>query len=248
MVGRLLTRVVIVGAIVIGLEVVYALLRPSPQLEEFDPSGEFGDPSKPRLKVAVVGDSSVTAPGVSGPEDIWISRICRRLGETRNVELVSFAVGGSRAQDVITGQLDAALVYRPDLAFVSVGANDVIKGVSIAQFTADLDHIVGSLTATGATVVQSGVGVLGTIPRLYPPLSSWLSARSGRFDRAHRRVADWHGTAVVEQRTDDAALWNRDRSLWAADYFHVSPAGHARWAETTWRTLEPMMSDHDASR
>lgn len=243
MVRRTLSRLALSTVVVLAAELAYALLRPAPRLEGFDPSGEFGDPSLPTLRVVALGDSSVTAPGVNGPDDIWITRICRRLALDRHVELVSLAIGGSRAQDLIRDQLDAALAYRPDLVFVSVGANDAIKRVPIGRFTDDLDYIVESLVDIGATVVLSGVGVMGTIPRLYPPLSSWMNARSARFDRAHHEVATRHGTAVVDQRSDDVALWNRDRSLWAADYFHVSAAGHARWAETAWRAVEPVVND-----
>ena len=67
MVRRLVTRGALAGAFLLLVEALYAVLRPSPELEEFDPSGEFGDPSLPSLRVAVLGDSTITAPGVSGP-------------------------------------------------------------------------------------------------------------------------------------------------------------------------------------
>jgi len=241
MVRRLIRRVTIGALALIGLEAAYAVLRPAPSLEHFDPSGEFGEPSSPTLRVAVLGDSSVTAPGVAGPHEIWVSLVCRRLAESRHVVLRSFAVGGSRAEDVIDCQLDEAIDFAPDLVFVSVGANDAIKGVPLRRFAANLDHLISTLSATGAMVVQSGVGVLGTIPRLYPPLSTLMSRRAHRFDRVHWEVAAAHATAVVDQRSDDADLWNNDHTLWAADFFHVSAAGHARWAETTWRTVAPLI-------
>lgn len=242
MFGQVVRRGAIAGITLLGLEAAYAVLRPAPELEHFDPSGEFGDPANPTLRIAVLGDSSVTAPGVAGPEEIWVSLVCSRLAGTRHVILRSFAVGGSMAHDVIANQLDEAIASRPDLFFVSVGANDVIKGVPIRRFEANLDSLIGSLAATGAGVVQSGVGIMGTIPRLYPPLSHLMSRRARRFDRVHWRVAETHGTAVVDQWSDDARLWNSDRSLWAADHFHVSAAGHARWADTAWRTVEPLLN------
>ncbi|HEX6220418.1 MAG TPA: GDSL-type esterase/lipase family protein [Acidimicrobiia bacterium] len=242
MVRNLFKRAAALGLVVVGAEAVFALLKPSPELESFDPSGEFGDPGAPTLRVAVLGDSSVTAPGVTGPEEIWVSLICSRLAETRHIVLESFAVGGSMAHDLITEQMDDAISFEPDLIFVSVGANDALRGVPVRLFEKNLDILIGRLAGTGATIVQSGVGVIGTIPRLYPPLSTLLSARSARFDQAHRRVATTHGTWVIDQRNDDPTLWNRDRSLWAADHFHVSAAGHARWAETTWHTLDPLMN------
>ncbi|MGD2043318.1 MAG: SGNH/GDSL hydrolase family protein [Acidimicrobiia bacterium] len=240
MVRTLLKRGAVTGVAVIGIEAAYAVLRPSPELESFDPTAEFGRPTDPALRVAVLGDSSVTAPGVSGPDEIWVSLVCERLAADRHVMLQSFAVGGSMAHDVIADQLEYAIDSRPDLVFLSVGANDVIKGVPRSRFAVNLDHLVSELAATGATVVQSGVGVMGSVPRLYPPLSTLMSRRAERFDEVHWEVAAIHGTHVVDQRSDDTEVWFRDRSLWAEDLFHVSAAGHARWAETAWRTVGPL--------
>ena len=84
------------------LEAAYAVLRPAPRLEEFDPSGEFGDTSNPTLRVAVLGDSSVTAPGVDHAAETWAHRIADRIARTgRYVVLRSFAVGGSMAHDLV---------------------------------------------------------------------------------------------------------------------------------------------------
>lgn len=247
MVRTLLKRVTTFGLMVIGAEAAFALLKPSPELESFDPSGEFGDPEAPTLRVAVLGDSSVTAPGVGGPEEIWVSLVCSRLADTHHIVLRSFAVGGSMAHDLVSEQMEDAIAFEPDLIFVSVGANDALRGIPMRVFRKNLDYLIGRLTETGATIVQSGVGVMGTIPRLYPPLSTIMSVRAVRFDRAHRHVAAKHGTWVVDHRSDDATLWHRDRSLWAADHFHVSAAGHARWAETTWRTLGPLVKGPGAA-
>jgi lysophospholipase L1-like esterase len=241
MVRQIVRRGAIAGLTLLGIEAAYAVLRPAPPLDHFDPSGEFGDPSNPTLRVAVLGDSSVTAPGVGGADEIWVSLVCERLAENWHVVLQSFAVGGSMAHNVIADQAEEAIAFQPDVFFVSVGANDVIKGVPTRTFETNLDRLIAMLADTGATVVQSGVGIMGTIPRLYPPLSHLISRRARSFDRIHWKVAEQHSTAVVDQWSDDARVWNSDRSLWAEDSFHVSAAGHARWADTAWRTIGPLL-------
>lgn len=241
MVTRLLKRGALAGAVILGLETAYAVLRPAPDLDSFDPSGVFGDPSNPTLRVAVLGDSSVTAPGVAGPHEIWVSLLCHRMAEDYHVELSSFAIGGSMAHTLIREQLDPALSSAPDLVFVSIGANDVLKGVPLPVFEKNLDHLIGRLAASGVSVVQSGVGELGSIPRLYPPLQNLISRRAHRFDRAHWRVAERHGTTVVDQRSDDVTIWYENKELWAADLFHVSAHGHERWANTAWPSVEPLL-------
>lgn len=244
MVPRLVIHGVTAGAVLLGAEAAYAVLRPVPRLAEFDPTGVFGDPGHPSLRVAVLGDSSVTAPGVSGPHEIWVSLVCRRIAETRHVTLRSFAVSGSRAADLVSSQLEPALVFDPDLVIVSVGANDVIRGVGIRVFERHLEDLVTALDETGALIVLSGVGDVGTIPRLKPPLRNVMTRRSARFDRVHHDVAARHGAHVVEQRNDNPAVWYSDRGLWSPDLFHVSAAGHQRWAAATWRTIEPLIGRH----
>lgn len=247
MVRQLISRGVLVGAALLGLEAAYAVLRPSPDLQEFDPSKDFGNGEDPPLRISVLGDSSVTAPGVDGPEEIWVSHVCNRLAETRHVAMKSFAVGGALARDLVDKQLEPAIAFDPDLVFVSVGANDAIKGVPLKRFERDLDFLICELTATGAVVVQSGVGDLGTIPRLYPPLRNLISRRAWVFDRAHWAIAERHGSAVVDQRSDDLDVWYEDRSLWAADLFHVSARGHERWANMVWQTLDPLLNGSHGS-
>jgi lysophospholipase L1-like esterase len=234
-------RGIALGAAVVGIEAAYALLRPSPDLPEFDPSGRFGSPDNPPLRVAALGDSSITAPGVASPAEIWISLVCERLGNTHHVELRSYAVGGSMVRDLIEDQMEEAILFGPDVIFVSVGANDAIKGVPLRKFGSNLEYLIAELADTGALVVQSGVGDLGTIPRLYPPLSTLMSRRALRFDRVHWEIARRYGTTVVPQRSDRLDLWTADLTLWSADLFHVNAAGHARWADTTWRTVSPLV-------
>jgi lysophospholipase L1-like esterase len=245
MVLRLVRRGAAAGALILGLEAAYAYLRPAPILPEFDPSGEFGDPGLPPLRVAVLGDSSVTAPGVENPDQIWVRIVCRRLADYRHVTLRSLAVGGSTARTVIANQLAPAIEFAPDVVFLSVGANDAIHGVPVDRFERRLDHLIETLTGAEAQVFVSGVADLGTIPRLYPPLRGLMTRRSLAYHRAHHRVAARHGAIVVETRSDDRNLWLRDRSLWSEDLFHVSPSGHARWADFTWRAIEPVLASLD---
>jgi len=244
MVPRLLIRGVTAGAVILGAEAVYAVLRPYPRMAEFDPSGVFGDPASPPLRVAVLGDSSVTAPGVDGPNEIWVSLVSSRIAETHHVTLRSVAVSGSRAEDLLREQLQPTLEFAPDLVIVSVGANDVIKGVGLKIFERNLDRLVAALTGTGALVVLSGVGDIGTIPRLKPPLRNMMTRRSARFDRVHHLVAARHGAHVVEHREDDPTIWYSDRALWSPDLFHVSAAGHRRWADSTWDVVAPLLGQH----
>ena len=246
MIRRVLFRGALGVFAVVSAELLYAILRRTPKQEEFDPSATFGDAANPPIRVAVLGDSTVTAPGVGGPDEIWISRVCLRLADTYRVELKSYAIGGSMAHNLVAEQLEPALDFEPDLVILSVGANDALKGVTARVFEENLDRLVADFTASGATVIQSGVGDLGTIPRLLPPLRHLLSRRALQFNVVHERVAERHGSWVVPQRESPMELWRDDRDMWSADLFHVSALGHEVWGDLGWKTVAQALELNDA--
>lgn len=241
--ARLLKRTAQLGAATLGLELAIAVLWPAPPQDQFDPSGTYGTAPGAPLRVAAVGDSTLTAPGVGDGSEIWVAEVCRRLAEStrRAVELGSFGVGGATAAQVAKTQLASALAFEPDLALVSVGANDVIRGVRWSRLVSDLDRIVSAFVESGAVVVTSGVGDLGSIPRLVPPLRQMATALGRRADRAHDVVADRH-KAVKALQWDWAAREFRTRSdIWSLDRFHPNREGHLIWADVCWEALQPLI-------
>ena len=88
-----------------------------PDLESFtdqDPSGLFGDPSLPPLRMVVLGDSTVTAPGVEPLDACWARRTALFFSNRYRVELISVAVGGSKVADVRNEQMHRAIVTGGD--------------------------------------------------------------------------------------------------------------------------------------
>ncbi len=222
------------GAGVLARQVWRAVHRPDlPSFPNQDISGTFGEPSLPPLRIAAVGDSSLTAPGLADLDDAWLRRVARGYADRHRVELRSLGVGGSVAADVVAGPLAEGVALQPDIAVVSVGGNDVIRAVSLGRFTASLETIVSRLEDCSGAVLLVGVGDLGAIPRLPPLLRRLLSARSALFDRACARVALSHERTVKsEARRPPEGISHSEVALFAADQFHGSAAGHALFAAT----------------
>ena len=210
-----------------------------PSFTNQDISGTFGDPAASLLRVVAVGDSSLTAPGIADLDDVWLRRLVLRYAESHRVELISLGVGGSRARDVVDGQLEAAVALRPDIAVVTVGSNDAIRATPVHRFSTDLGRIVGRLEAVSGAVLVLGMGDLGSIPRLPPSLRPYLSHRSRRFDAACVRVAVAHPHAVkVHTRGRMVSAFFEDPALFAGDQFHASERGHAVFAEAATPAFE----------
>lgn len=114
---------------VLTAQMVQAIQRPDLEsLTDQDPSGTFGDPALPRLRMIALGDSTITAPGVEPLDDAWVRRTAIHLSDRYYVELVSVAIGGSRISDVRDGQVHRAIVLGADLAVLSVGGNGALRG------------------------------------------------------------------------------------------------------------------------
>lgn len=223
-------------------ELAYAVLRPAPEQQEFDASGTFGIADATPLHLGVMGDSSCTGVGLDGPEQIWVRQTAEQLAnEGFAVTLTSVAVGGSRAVDLLSEQLPTILQVAPDVVMIAVGSNDALKGVSPSAFERDLDLIVGELSRTDALIVLSGVGDLGTIPRLLPPLRQVIRARARQFDAIHGAIAAKYGIPKAEQWTTAAEVL-ADRSVFSADRFHPGQVGHSAWADVAMEVLTPHLA------
>ncbi|HSM02533.1 MAG TPA: SGNH/GDSL hydrolase family protein [Acidimicrobiia bacterium] len=221
------------AAAVVAGEIVRAARRPElPSFPNQDPTGSFGDPANPSLRIVALGDSSITAPGVEDLDDVWIRTVARAFSDRYRVDLVSLAVGGSKARDVIEGQIAEAVRLSPHVVSVSVGGNDALRGTGRRRFESELEEIVQRLEAAGAVVVLYGMGDLGSIPRLPPTLSRMATRRSEQFDRICRRIAVAHPRTIkVHTRGRILDAFREDPSLFAGDQFHAGGRGHSVFAE-----------------
>lgn len=229
---RLVRPPLAAGGIVAG-QMLHAIHRSDlPYLPDQDPSGVFGDPDAPPLRFTVLGDSSVTAPGVVPLDDAWSRRVAIHLSDRHRVELISVARGGSRVADVLGTQVEAALRTAPDLAWVAVGANDALRGTNVAAFEEQYREILDRLSADIPIVGCSGIGDLGTIPRFPVLARGFARVRARSFDNAVARAAA--GRRRVRKSIAWGPQWvdfETDVTTFAADLFHASAKGHGLFAE-----------------
>lgn len=198
-----------------------------PSLTNQDPSGVFGDKDAEPLRIVVLGDSSVTAPGVEPLDAAWPRQVAIRLAERFYVELYSVAVGGSKTRDVVASQMHAAVAVKPDIAMISIGANDAMRATPLVRFEREYRQILDLVTRHVSAVAVSGVGDLGSIPRLPAVARSIIRIRGRSFDRAVRRVVnDYPG--VLKTNTWSPG-WNEfltnPEEVFGADLFHASAYG-----------------------
>ncbi|MEZ5237863.1 MAG: GDSL-type esterase/lipase family protein [Microthrixaceae bacterium] len=213
---------------------------PLPHFEDLDPSGTYGPVpgGTPQVRISVLGDSSVTAPGLASGSRSWIAQLAARLPVP--CELRSHAKGGSRVRDVLEDQCGPALDAGADLFVLAVGANDVMHATPLARFRRDTASVLEAL-AGRAPVLALGIGDLSIIPRLPPSLRPLVRWRSRVLDGAHDSVTRGLDgvTRVSVREVADPLFADPPGDIFTADRFHPNELGHTLWA----RGFEPFVLD-----
>ncbi len=213
-------------------ELCWAAFRPLPTMTGLDASGLVpADVDGPPLRVVALGDSSLTGPGLTHPDHVWLRVGLGLLGHDRPIELMSLALGGSRVVDVAR-RVEEALAVEPDLVVLAVGANDVLRGTPRRQFRTEVDRLIGRLLAGVPVVAVANVGDLGNIARVPRPLDALFRARALLMCSIIEEVVASRDRAVLIDVTAADHVF-RDRSVFTPDLFHPGPVGHAAWADAS---------------
>jgi lysophospholipase L1-like esterase len=236
------------GALLAG-QMARAILRDDlPSLENQDPSGSFGEPDAPPLRIVFLGDSSVTSPGVEPLDHSWPRQMAMHLAQQYRVEAISVAAGGSKARDVLASQVDAALLAEPDIAYVAVGSNDALRGVPIASFETNFDRIVDRLYGSVPAIGLSGIGDLGTIPRLPELARAVARVRARAVDNAIARVAARYPRTMKSNAWDVMRSFADHPEMYGADHFHASAQGHLEFSRVAIRMADLLVEVVEENR
>jgi len=190
-------------------------------------------------RFAGVGDSvveGVREPAEGYRDESWIDRLLRWI-RLVGPDLTELNLGRRdlRAAEVRATQLAAALDFRPDVAAVSAGGNDMFRrDFDPAAVAADLSAIVGSLRRSGCEVITLGffdIGQAGIVPERYAARSS---ARIRQLGELTGEVAARHGALFVN--LNDHPL-SKDPTIYSSDLVHLNARGNAVVAAEVLRRL-----------
>lgn len=135
----------------------------------------------PRVELLLVGDSIAAGLGAERAKDVLGARIAKGVADFlgRSVQLRTVASVGAESRD-LARQLDRLPeLYRPEVAVVIVGGNDVTHRTPIGVAAAQLEEAVTRLRGLGAEVVVGTCPDLGALLAVPQPLRS-LGAQASR--------------------------------------------------------------------
>ena len=190
----------------------------------------YGDP----LRLLVLGDSIAAGLGAERRKDTLGARIARGLAKElhRSVELRTAAVVGSESS-ALAAQLDGLpSSYRPDVAVIVVGGNDVTHRVPVSESVEHLEHAIVRLRSTGAEVVVGTCPDLGALREVPQPLRSLGSRMSRQLAVAQTHAAVRSGAhAVALARVVGPFFITNPDEMFSLDRFHPSALGYKRTAK-----------------
>lgn len=193
----------------------------------------------PWRRLVALGDSIVA--GVREPHEgfrdlSWIDRIAAALAAVapglahRNLGRRDLLVAQVREQ-----QLEAALAFRPDLAILSAGGNDMLRRAFAPEAVErELDVMVGALRAAGSDVLTLDLFDITVSPLVAPEHRDPLRERLRQLAEVTRAVAARHGGLHVELRGHPAGA---DPGIYSSDGLHLNARGHAIVATEAIRRL-----------
>jgi len=193
----------------------------------------------PWRRFAVIGDSMAAGEGddVPGyPSGGWAATVARVLGRVRpDLAYLNLGERDRYAAEVREQQLPQALAFRPDLAVVLAGGNDMLRRRFDVDVMADeIDAMVGALREQASAVVTYGPM---DITRSDIPLGDGgavLGERLRMYGEVVGEVARRHGAVHIVMTEHPAAA---QRSTYSVDLLHLSARGHAVIAAATVRRL-----------
>jgi lysophospholipase L1-like esterase len=200
----------------------------------------------PWRRLAVVGDSIAEGvredvPGY-GP-DSWGERLASALRRERpDLEYLNLGKRGLRVAEVRSRQLEPALRFRPDLAIVVCGGNDLLARCFDGDaLEAEIEAIVAALVGTGADVVTFTMFGMPRALEIPPEFGDRLKERLDEVHARWRAVSRRHGTLLVDFARHPVSA---DPGIYSTDFQHANTRGHAIVASETIRHLGERLASH----
>lgn len=186
-----------------------------------------------RPKIACLGDSLTAGLGLLETQS-YPSLLQKKIdAEGFEYEVVNAGVSGDTSAGGLR-RLDWVLQEDVRVLILSLGANDGLRGLSVAEMRHNLAQIIEKARDRHVLVILAGMEA--------PP--NYGAEYATSFRGAYRDLAREYRVPFIPFLLDKVA---GEASLNQADGIHPNPAGAAIVADTVWSVLQPMLDQLSAS-
>jgi acyl-CoA thioesterase-1 len=203
-----MSKTIFVAILILGGLALFFWYRPgTPQIVNRQPRG---------VKIICFGDSLTAGVG-AGPGQDYPTQLAGMLDR----EVINLGVPGDTTASALA-RLDQVLTSQPRIVLLTLGGNDIRKGVTQAAAFANLEKIVRRIQARGALVVIGGIDI---------PFFS------RGFGDDYRDLSRRTGSVLLANVF--AGIWGHPELM--SDQIHPNSAGYRLMAEHFRQTLEPYL-------
>ena len=183
-----------------------------------------------KLIFAVLGDSTSIGQGTEYEKSIAVQS-ARYLAKTRQVELTNFGISGATIDEVRTLQVTRAATFKPDVALIAVGANDVTKFSSYSSVDENMRNIVNTLKNANPsiTIILTGSPQMGSVSRFPWVVKQLARKRAGNINAVFDTIAKQKNVTRLGIAEGTGDLFLNNPGLFAQDNFHPNTDGYATW-------------------
>lgn len=178
--------------------------------------------------ILVLGDSLSAEYGLPRGTG-WASLLAERLAkEVREYSLVNASISGETTSGGRSRLPQLLQQHRPAVVLIQLGANDGLRGLSLASMRDNLTTMVRASRAAGARVLLIGMRIPPNYGRDY----------AERFAAVYAQVAAAEKVPLVPFLLDGFA---EDLSYFQADRIHPNERAQPRMLATVWPHLAPLL-------
>ncbi len=211
------------------------------------PDGLYGVdlPGAP-IRVLVLGDSAAVGYGMERADATPSAMIGIGLAHVLDaqIDVRCHAVVGAKASD-LDSQIDRINDFKPDLAAIIIGTNDVTHQVSPRTSANHLGRAVARLTHLGTEVVVGTCPDLGTVQPIKQPLRTVARSLSRTLARRQTVAVVESGGRAVSLGSLLGILFMAERDvMFGVDRFHPSETGYANMVSVLVPALAASWREH----
>jgi acyl-CoA thioesterase-1 len=178
--------------------------------------------------VLVMGDSLSAAYGLSAAQG-WVALTAEQVKRTRpGWRVVNASISGETTAGGASRIAAELQRHRPAIVVIELGANDGLRGLSLAQTRANLDRMIQATRKSGARVMLIGM----RIPPNYGP------DYTRGFEANFKALADQYKLPLLPFLLEPVA---RDRANFQADNLHPVAAAQPKIRDHVWTVLAPLL-------
>ena len=179
--------------------------------------------------ILLMGDSLSAAHDIE-LQAAWPALLEKRLDDMRPAwRLVNASISGETTSSGLARLPGLLEQYRPALVILELGANDGLRGLPLAEISANLAAMVAQCRGAGAKVLLLGIELPVNYGPRYRDGLRGIYADLARQDHA----------ALLPFLLQGIAL---DPALMQSDGLHPTAAAQARVLENVWTVLSPMLA------